>query len=833
MADLTLDLRYAWRRLVSSPSFAFIAIATLAAGIGVTTAVYSLLYAMMFRPTNIPDIERVVNINGGRSNASLALSWPDYQDLKSNQTVFAQTAAWMRIRAPLTGGGGVAEMIMGEAVEGSYFELLRVPAAVGRPITTSDDRPDAPAVVMLSDGLWRTRYGADPHVTGRIIRLHGRQFEIIGVAPAWFRGVDAPNVRPTPIWVPLAHSDAIAGRSIDRHDRDARRLRVKGRLADNKSIEEAVTDVARIASQLDRAYPSDSEGESERGRVRESWQVVPASSVRMHETMDRLGVPISYGLMAALALVLLIACVNIANLLLARASGRRVEMATRIAIGASRARLLRQLLTENALLCVLGGACGLFVAFALTRFMTLQFNIGRGFDFAFEPRIEWPVLLVALGATALAGLAFGLVPALQGARTDVRAAMSGTVTARGRMISGRRLLVVFQLGLSIAFLVVASVFLNGFLKYATHDPGFDLSRTATATFELEYRWKDDREAARRFLARLRDLAREQPGISAAAVMSALPVGNPGPADVTIGTESATVAYDGTPKPTSNLIIAGPEALAVLGIDLVHGRFFDDRDAAGAPQVAVVSEGTATRLFGTPDPIGRRIRYLGRRFAGEPPPPEVVTTIVGVIRNTDAGMIGGRRSGLLFVPFAQHASREFTVAVKTTGDPAAAASALSVLVRQLDDEVVAYLDTGRNVVANDVIPTRIGGAVSAGLGGLAFLLAMVGLYGVMSHLVAMRTREIGIRMALGAEAGRVVRFVAKEGAGLVVAGAVLGGLLAYWIVAFLRRLIFGLAGQELSVVLTVTAALGLVALIACWIPARRASRIDPDVALRHL
>lgn len=837
MADLILDLRYAWRRLAAAPSFSIIAISTIAVGIGVTTAVYSLVYAMMFRPMNIADIDRVVNIYQSRvtSGPGSSLSWRDYEDLKAAQTVFDQTAAWARIRVPVS-GAGPAELIFGEAVEGTYFGMLGVPAAAGRVITEREDTAAVSPVAVISDIFWRSRFGADPSVAGRVIKLGGHQVEIIGVAPPWFRGVDMPNVSPASVWVPLAHSALFIDRTdvASRADRGHRWLNIKARLSEGRALEDARAEVTRIGQQLDLAYPGDST--SRRGREREQWRVAPASSVHMHESIDRIGVPISYGVMAALALVLLIACVNIANLLLARAAGRRVEMATRIAIGASRARLLRQLLTENALLCAIGGSLGLVIAFVLTRFMTMEFNIGRGLAFAFEPRIEWPVLLVALGATAFAGLAFGLAPALQGARTDVRAAMAGAITSRTRRLSARRVLVILQLGLSVAFLAVGSVFVKGFAEYAAHDPGFDLSHTATGGFELDFRWKGDHDAARRFLGRLRDRAREQQGTTAAAIVSALPIGNPGPTYAAIGQESDVIRGEGVRPASARLLLADPEGLDVLGIPLLRGRFFDDRDQAGAPLVTVLSETTARRIFGHDDPMGRRMRFLTQRRVGEPPPEEMVATVVGLTADTDVGGVGRRETGLFFLPFEQfrqHDGRAVLVAVRTTGDPQTAASALSVLARQLDDEVVVYVDTGPNVLATEVVPTRIGAAVTGGLGALAFLLAIVGLYGVMSHLVAMRTREIGIRMALGAEARRVVRLILKEGAGVVIAGACLGVLLAYWIVMFLRRLIFGLDGQEPIVLLAVTLILALVALVACWIPARRAARVDPNVALRHL
>ena len=839
MADLLLDLRYAWRRLVAAPSFAFIAIGTLAAGIGVTTAVYSLLYAMMFRPPNIPNIDRIVNINGGVSGPRMSLSWPDYEDLKSTQTVFSRLTGWARIRTPLS-GNGPADIVIAEAVEGTYFDVLGVRPALGRTLSPADDTPSAPAVAVLGDTLWRTRYASDPAIVGKVIRLHGRPFEVVGVADASFRGVDMPNVQPTPLWVPLARGLAADPDSrADRTDRDRTIVRVKATLADGRTLEDARREIAMIAARLDDMYPAprDPAYPTYQRRERASWHVVQASSVHMHESIDRIGVPISYGVVAALGMVLLIACVNIANLLLARAAGRRVEMATRLAIGASRARLFRQLLTESALLCALGGASGLFVAFVLTRFMALDFNIGRGFRFGFEPRLEWPVLLIALAATTLAGLGFGLGPALQGARTDVRSGMTGGTSAKRRRVSGRRMLVMVQLGVSIAFLALGSLFIRGFVAYAAHDPGFDLSGAAVATFETGYRWKDDHDAARRFVQRVRDRARELPGVKAAAIVSALPIGNPGPTSAIAEVDEARLRSRGDRTPLIRFLVTGPEALEVFGIPMLRGRAIDERDTAGTSPVVVLNEHAAKGIFGTADVVGRRVRFLTSAFRGETQPREVVATVIGVARNTDVGMLGpNEERGLMFAAveqFRQHDGRGFSVAVRTDGDPAAAATELERIARQIDGDVVTYATTGAAQTANEVVPTRVGAAVTGGLGLLAFLLALMGLYGVMSHLVASRTREIGIRMALGAETSRVIRLILGEGAGLVASGAAFGLLLAYWLSMFVRRLIFGVGAQSPEILVGVTVTLAIVGLVACWVPARRAARIDPNVALRHL
>jgi putative ABC transport system permease protein len=834
VADLLLDIRYAWRRLRAAPSFALIAIGTLAAGIGATTAVYSLMHAMLFRSPHIPNLDRIVNINGGGGGPSMSLSWPDYQDLRSAQTVFDRMAAWTRIRTPLS-GDGPAQIVLGEAVEGTYFDLLGVRVATGRAIGPADDSPSAPAVVVLGDTLWRTRYASDPAIVGRVIRINSKPFEVVGVAPASFRGVDMPNVQPAAFWIPIGAG--IGTDDLDLTNRRRRAVRVKGLLAPGRTIAQAREEIRAVANRLDNAHPGQVSAATGRARrERASWHVVPASSVYMHESVDRLGLPISYGVMAALALVLLIACVNIANLLLARAAGRRVEMATRIAIGASRGRLFRQLIVENALVCALGGAAGLFVAYVLTRFMALDFNIGRGLSFGFEPRLEWPVLLVAMAATFIAGLAFGLAPALQGARVDVRAAMAGDAAYRRRRVSGKRMLVVVQVGFSIAFLALGGLFIRGFAAYAAHDPGFDLSATSLATFEVRYRWHGDHDAARRFLARVRDEARSLPGVSAAAVVSAMPIGNPGPGYVSAAAAEHALRDRDVARSLS-FLVTDPGALSVFGIPLVRGRFFDARDTAGAAPSAVVNETAARDVFGTAAVVGRRMRFLTQPYAGEPAPVEVVATIVGVIRDSDVGWIGRPDDrGLMLVPFEQfrqHDGRAVTIALRSAGDPDAAATALERVAREIDADVVAYTDTGANLMANDVVPTRIGAAVAGGMGALAFLLALIGLYGVMSHLVASRTREIGIRMALGAEASRVLRLMLKEGASLVAAGAAFGLLLAYWLALVVRRLIFGAGEQSVVVLATVTVLLAAVALVACWIPARRAARVDPNVALRHL
>jgi putative ABC transport system permease protein len=824
------DSRYAVRRLVASPVFTSIAALTLAIGIGVSTAIYSLLYSTMFRGIDVPDKESLVNINASnrQSIAQISLSWSDYRDLRSMQSVFEEMSAWRRIEVPLS-ASGQSELVLAEAVEGNYFDLLRVPVARGRPLSRSDDTPSAVPVVVISDRLWRSRFGADAGAVGQIVKLQGYQFEIVGIAPEWFRGVDMPNLSPTTLWIPLAHAGVVRRSYPAPIEPDKLTVRVKARLALGRTMEEAQAEVRRISQQLSAAssgqHPPDS-----RTRSPDRWRVIPASSMHMHESIDRIAVPVGYGVLATLVVLLAIAALNVGNLLLARAFSRQFEMATRVAVGATRARLLAQLLTENGLLCALGGAFGLLLAILLTRALTVQLTGGFGLVLNLEPRIEWPVLLAAMAATAFLGLAFGLGPAIRGAGVDAGQVLSGYL-GQHSVSRWRMFLVALQFALSVTALVLGSLFVRGLLNAAAHDPGFDLRQVAFTTVDVDHRWGHDKEGARQFLTRFRDrVALERGGVAA---IVELPIGADG-GNVYLGDEDGrSTIQDGTRVVSARTVIASPEALSVLRISLVRGRFLGPEDIESSLPVAVVSHLSAQRVFGSADVVGRRIKVTPQPWANDPTPPSMFATVIGVTRDTDVDHIGSRDRGVIFVPFTHMWNRRISVAVRTSTEPSSAASSMSASLRELDHEILAYFGTGDSILSNEVLTTRLGAQLGGSLGALAFMLAVLGLYGLMSHLVSLRTRDIGIFVALGADRRRVLLTIMREAISLVAVGAAAGALGAYWCVGFVRRLIFGFQSDQLGwLVIAITVVLGCVGLIACWLPALRATRVDPVIAIRR-
>jgi putative ABC transport system permease protein len=822
------DVTYALRRLRATPAFTTFSIVTLALGIGATTAVYSAVYTAVLRPPPLRDIDRVANLyhrdpRRGGSLSTMALSPPDVEDYAAAQTSFTALAPWSRFRHALVANGG-SEVIAGEMVGGDYFRVVGIDAALGRTLQPADDRPGAPRVIVLEDGLWRRRFGGDPAVIGRTVNLGGDIFEIVGVMPREFRGVDVPNVMPTGAWVAL--SATRSPNNDDMTNRERRWLLLKGRLAPGVLMEHAFAEFHAIGKQLDLEHPIGraEPGDVSRHQKERNWFLMPAADVRMHESMDRLVGPLVVTIMIAVGLVLLVACTNIANLMLARGTGRQHEQAVRLALGASRWRLVRAQLVEATLVTAAGGLAAYVVArIVMVRLLTSTFQMTPGFVIRFEPEFHASVGLVAAGSTLLALLVFGLIPALHTTRTSLRQSMAsdsaGAAVPRWR---GRRNLLALQVTVSAGLVTVAFLCAQQVVADSRRDSGMDLDRIALARVDFKL-LKRDEAHGRRVLEEALHRARLQPGVVAAAVSSGLPAG--------VGTPGAYI--DGTRSRAIELVAATPEIFEVLGVALTAGRGFDARDAAEAAPVAVVSGSVARLVAGTSDPIGRAITLERRRWAGEEPREPRTVTIVGVAADTDTGSLGSRTGGVVYVPFTQHYEPGMSLVVRTGSDPAGLPDRLRRIVQGIDpDTAVLEAVTGAQLAAADSGVLKVGALGTGLLGGLALLLAMAGLYGVMADLVARRTREMGIRMALGAGRARLVRMVLLDGIRPVAEGLALGlGIGVLLRLTFRPMFVNVLPAFDPFILLLVPAAFLACAFLAAYLPARRAAGVDPAIALR--
>lgn len=842
MRFLGHDVRAAARRLWQSPVYLVFSIATLALAIGSTTAVYSVLDAALYRQQPIPHLSDVLNIYqsdlaAGASGPLITLSPHDFKDLSDSQTVFSDLAAWTRFSGIMV-SRQASQQLLGEMVSGSYFRLLGVNAALGRSLQPADELPDARPVIVLSDGLWRRAFGADPAAVGQTLQLHGVSFEIVGVAPAWFHGTDMPNVSPTPAWIPMWSLPYARGQFFGslRDQVDQRGWFLKGRLKPGVTLEAARAEVTAISQRIATADPrrrSQRDARVESGQPPTGWFVLPMAQLLMHESVHNVAGRFAALLMAAVLLVLLVGCSNLANLTLARSTRRRHEVAVRIALGASRMRIVREQLVESGIVAMIGWVAGLVVARGLMSLFGQRVDMHAALTVSLqlEPSLNVPVVLTSIGATALAVIAVGLGPAIRQSRHDVRGtiAAEGAVASRWRM---RATLVTGQVAVSVMLLVLATLSLTEMHKTLQLDPGFDIDHLAVVQVDFtENRY--DVSRVQDELAALQQAAGSVGGVASAAVVSSLPV------DSGVRYSTAQVSRDNDTRssvgqrmpPARWMAISGP-ALDTMGIKLLEGRTPDDRDGPGTQEVAVISQSLADEMFPQGHAVGQHLSVKRPTAAGEGTPTPF--TVVGVAASTDTGIYGRGGGFAVYVSLAQHPELAVSLVARASSDPAILLTPLRQAMRRIDPQVaILTADTGGAIAGPSVMPLRVMGTIAGSLGMFALVLAVSGLYGVLSDLVSRRAREIGIRIALGAERRSILRMVLTDGLRPVCIGAVIGVGLAWY-----GTMLLPIPGGRVSLVqgtplLFAIVPLAVSAVIACLLPARRASRVDPNVALRNL
>jgi predicted permease len=830
------DLTFAWRRLRGAPVFTVFAIVTLALGIGATTAIWSIVRVVMGPPSGVREPERLINVyhwpSGGLPIVSM--SWPDYQDLRASQTAFAELTAWRFFRQALAANGR-ADTSFGEIVGGEYFQVLGVRAALGRTLLPSDDTPSATPAAVIAHHVWQRMFDGSPDAVGRVMAMNGHAFEIVGVAPPDFRGLFNNGFVPTAVWVPI-HSvrllgDAAGtGYTIDPANRERRWLMVKGRLKPGRTLADAQAEIATIGRRLDAAHPI---GRDLDPRIRarfstsRGWTLKPAREVILNENASPLMRPLAGALMAAVALVLLIACTNLANLMLARVTSRRHDAAVRVALGASRGRLLRDGVAEALILAVAGGLLSLPLTRALLNAIGSEVDMGNGAILRVHPEMDPTVLAGSAAATLLALIVAGVIPAWQGTRVDLRTALasagSGTAGPRWR---GRQLLIAVQVAVSLVLLAIASVSLTEVRRQHRSDSGVDLDRIGVLEVDFALQ-RVDEARVRGIVDGVLAMAARHPGVEAVGASSGLPVG--------LGTPGGSVRADGGKPVSVEFVAATPDVLQVLGVPLVRGRALDPRDVAGAERVAIVSAHTASTLFGTIEATGRRAIVKRSRWVGEPDPRDVEVTIVGVAADTDTGWLGSRNRGTVYLPLDQQFERRLVLSARAPGDPAGAAGALRRALASIDPGIaVSRAGVAATVIGPQNLFLEVVMALASLLGAFALVLALAGLYGALSHIVSGRTREMGVRLALGASAPRIVRMVVRDGLVPVLVGIAVGGALAVVARMALQPMFVRMLPKLDPLALALAPASMLIAaVIACYVPARRAARVDPNVALRSL
>ncbi len=809
MDTLLQDLRYAARRLLRSPGFTAVAVLTLALGIGANSAIFSVVNGVLLRSLPFAEPERLVQlgtIKPGEEPQAGTVSPPDFVSLREENRVFTEVVAFTYGGATLT-GTGEPERIEAAWVSAGFFELLGAAPVLGRTIGPEENQPGNSEVAVLGYGLWQQTFGGDPGIVGRTITLNGITRTVVGVAPP---GFGFPEQRA--VWAPLPYNESFSAETDV--NRRAQYLGVLARLRPGTTLEQARAEVSTISARLEQEFPQTN--------TNVALALVPLREVMVGEVRTPLLI-----LLGAVGLVLLIACANVANLLLARAAARESEMAVRTALGAGRGRIVRQLLTESVLLGLVGGVLGLLLAYWGTALLTtLQ---PEGIPRLEEIGVDRTVVTFTLGVSLLTGVVFGLIPALQVTRANLMGALKegGRGALSGRQGQrARSLLVVAEMALAVMLLVGAGLLLRSFLQLQQVDPGFRPEQTLAVDLSLPDHSYPEPAQRHEFYRTLLERVEALPGVRGVGAVNMLPMGE----DHLVinyhvrGREPAPPGEGGVLE----VRVATPEYFRAMEIPLLRGRAFTEADHADAPQVALINETTARHVFPGEDPIGQFIRLgwgIGEgRFAGG----EVVG-IVGDVRQFGPGADFAQE---IYLPFAQVPQHGMTVVARTASDPLALAGAIRSEVRTLDPNLpVMGLRTLEQVVSQAVAQPRFYMLLLSIFAAAALLLAAIGIFGVMAYMVAQRTREIGIRIALGAEPARVQQLVVGRALRLAIGGVVIGGVGALALTRVLESLLFGVSATDPVTFAAVALLLTAVALLASYLPARRATRVDPMIALR--
>ncbi len=786
--ELRQDTAFALRQLRAAPGFAAVALLTLALGIGATTAIFSLVRGVLLVPLPYPDADRIVVAR---------VSLPDYHDLARGTDAFTRLSVWASNLETLT-GSGEPEQVRAGVVSAEFFETLGVAPMLGRTFTGADG---ASALVVLSHGFWQRRFGGDRAIVGRTIELARQPVLVIGVMPAAF---EYPG-RDFELWLPLAR--AMARTPEQRENRSLRIFRAVGRLAPGVALPRAQAQADAVASRLAKEFPSTNEGIELR--------LAPLREVLVGDARRPLLV-----LFGIVALVLVIACVNIANLLVARSLSRERELAIRAALGAGRGRLARQLLTESTLLAAAGGLLGAAAAAAtlggLVRLLSPVVPRVDGIQ------MDGGVLLFAMGLSTLTGLAFGLAPALQtpSRATALREAGRGVAgQARGRTL--RAGLIALEVGLAVVVLVSAGLLLRSLSALLTVDPGFVADRLLTMNVVLAE--KSDGEARADAVRRMVEELAGLPGVEAAGGATGLP-----PATAQRGTryEIEGVTRTDGPRPSAYFVAGTPGVFAALGARVLQGRAFEPRDRAGAPPVAMINESLARAAFPGGDPVGRRLRLIN------PEQPDEWRTIVGVVADIRYQGLEDAGEAAIYTPFAQTPFLWTYLFVRTQGEPAAMARAVARRITAADPELIPTRIQPMRALVSDVVEARRANALLLSAFALvALTLAAIGIGGLVSYAVSRRAPEMAVRLALGATPGRVLALVLGQALVPVGAGALAGLAAAMAASRLLESLLFDVTPHDLTTLVATLLLLGLVSTAAAYLPARRALAIQPVDALR--
>jgi putative ABC transport system permease protein len=802
MTTVWKDVRYGVRALLKKPGFTFVAVLTLALGISANSTIFSFVNGILLRPLPYQHPERLVLLDETapkHGTDSMGVSFPNFLDWREQNHVFEDIGAYGERSFTLV-GGGEPEQLQGARLSSGLFEILGVGPMLGRTIRPEEDRPDNDKVVILSHGLWQRRFGSNASVIGQTININNRQHTVIGVMPPGFK---FPEVAE--LWLPLALNTQL-------WTRNDHGLSALARLKPNVTLSEAQAEMVNVARQIEKENPVTNDGLS-----------VSVSNLRDGLVGDyRQALMI---LLGVVGFVLMIACANVANLLLARSAGREKEMAIRAALGASRWRIVRQLITESLLLSLIGGVLGLVLAFWGIDLLLAAIPVE--FPFWMKFNLDGRVLSFTILISLVTGIIFGVAPALQASKVELNESLKegGRSAAAGRGHRRLRgLLVVAEVALSLMLLAGAGLMMRSFMRLQQVNPGVNPNNVLTMTVSLPSA-KYSEEKRSPFFGQLLERVKALPGVETVGAVSNLPLGG------SLWGRSLTV--EGAPTlavgeaPMINHCVITPNYFRSMGIPILTGRDFNETDTKDSLKVTLIDERLAREYWPNETALGKRIRF------GPPESNEPWHTIIGVVGEVRHQSLERATRKSIYVPHQQIPMREMTLAVRTSTEPLSLAGAVRNQVKELDpDQPITNVRTMTEVISRSVWQPRLYAILFGVFAVVALLLASIGIYGVMSYAVTQRTHEIGIRMALGAQTRDVLRMIIGQGMMLALMGVALGLLGAFALTRIMSSLLFNVSATDPATFVGVSLLLSMVAFLACYLPARRATRVDPMIALRY-
>ena len=814
MTILQQDLGYTLRRLSRSPGFALAVVVSIGLGIAANATIFSIVSRFVLRPAPVGDPSSLLALHTLHDGDQCCNEFPEpvFKDVREQSKSFSGVAAYNELVPASIGGRGEPERVWGQAASSNFFDVLRIPMTLGRGFALTEEQQQ---VIVLSHRLWQRRFASDPGIAGKTVTLSGRQYTVVGVAPAGFRGIDL--ILNSEFWVPLGHVTDLVTNLSNRNSRNMHWLQVIARLRPGVTREQAAAELDTLAKRLAIAYPATDKGNG--FRFEQAGSLPPRDRSAILLFLAALSVVV--------LLVLCIACANVANLLLAQMVGRQREMAVRLALGATRIRLLRQMILESFLLSFAGGTLGILLSLWATQALS-TFRLPAPIPLDLTLSVDWRVLAYAFALSVGAGLFFGIVPAWAASCPMLTNSLKGqdALARPGRKWTLRNTLIVAQIAMCLVLLTATGLFLRSLQQAASINIGFRSSGIVSVQVDPRVHGYSP-ERTVQFFTQLRQNLAAQPGVTSAVVTDTVPLSGGGRSDgihATVKPKSDGAVLS-QPDPIVDLYMTTPGYFETMGIPRLAGRDFNNESPSG-PKVAIVDQLFAQRFFGNENPIGQSVADG-----------DTVYQIIGVVGNIKSRTLGEETRPVLFRSLDQTVASDpafmgYSILVQTTADSAQIVNELRNQVRALDPGMAVYnIQTIQEHLRDAFFLPRLAATLFGVFGAIGLILAAVGLYGVMSYTVSRRTREIGIRMALGAQAGQVQQLIVRQGMILAAIAVAIGLPAAFALARLFTSVLYGIQTNDPATFTAVPLFLSAVALFACWLPARRAAMVDPQIVLR--